>query len=247
MRNPTKVALKHLAETMVENGSYINLRGTGDFINEAVRLHKKTGSFVTVDTIRRHQKELEQMCQDEMLKRQPLKKDIIIPKQFDDDVEDDCEDDADIALYDEMGFQVDDSMIISIAMAKIERMISMPKPGEVDDDSFFNKRVLKEAQEELLEIEKQQSLKQQIGNLVVKSITPNYSMFGVGEDGLRVLRGEYKNLYVHEIDAQRWAGCAIGWSRYQLKQNEQLGANRPGALTEDDKNVFLDIISGKDV
>ncbi len=123
MRNPTKVALKHLAETMVENGSYINLRGTGDFINEAVKLHRKTGSFVTVDTIRRHQKELEQMCQDEMLRRHPLKKDIIIPKQFDDDVEDDCEDDADIALYDEMSFQVDDSMIISIAMAKIERMM----------------------------------------------------------------------------------------------------------------------------
>ena len=127
MRNPTKVALKYLAETMVENGSYINLRGTGDFINEAVKLHRKTGSFVTVDTIRRHQKELEQMCQDEMLKRQPLKKDIIVPKQFDDDVEDDCEDDADIALYDEMGYQIDDSMIISIAMAKIERMICQPK------------------------------------------------------------------------------------------------------------------------
>ena len=127
MRNPTKVALKYLAETMVENGSYINLRGTGDFINEAVKLHRKTGSFVTVDTIRRHQKELEQMCQDEMLKRHPLKKDIIVPKQFDDDVEDDCEDDADIALYDEMGYQIDDSMIISIAMAKIERMICQPK------------------------------------------------------------------------------------------------------------------------
>ena len=127
MRNPTKVALKYLAETMVENGSYINKRGTGDFINEAVKLHRKTGSFVTVDTIRRHQKELEQMCQDEMLKRHPLKKDIIVPKQFDDDVEDDCEDDADIALYDEMGYQIDDSMIISIAMAKIERMICQPK------------------------------------------------------------------------------------------------------------------------
>lgn len=127
MRNPTKVALKYLAETMVENGSYINMRGTGDFINEAVKLHRKTGSFVTVDTIRRHQKELEQMCQDEMLKRHPLKKDIIVPKQFDDDVEDDCEDDADIALYDEMGYQIDDSMIISIAMAKIERMICQPK------------------------------------------------------------------------------------------------------------------------
>jgi hypothetical protein len=127
MRNPTKVALKYLAETMVENGSYINKRGTGDFINEAVKLHRKTGSFVTVDTIRRHQKELEQMCQDEMLKRQPLKKDIIVPKQFDDDVEDDYEDDADIALYDEMGYQIDDSMIISIAMAKIERMICQPK------------------------------------------------------------------------------------------------------------------------
>jgi hypothetical protein len=32
-----------------------------------------------------------------------------------------------------------------------------------------------------------------------------------------------------------------------LKDNDTLGATRPGALTEDDKNVFLDIISGKDV
>lgn len=74
-----------------------------------------------------------------------------------------------------------------------------------------------------------------------------YSMFFEDEDGLRVKRGDYKGLYVREIDAQRWSGCAIGWSRYQLKQNEELGANRPGALTDDDKNVFLDIIAGKEV
>ena len=127
MKKPTKVALTHLAETMVESGSYISLRGTANFIEWALRLHSKSGSYVTAQTIRAHEQDLEQICQSEMLKRYPLKKDIVVPNQFDDDVDsdfdEDDEDDADIVLYDEYSQVVDDSMIVSIALAKYKRML----------------------------------------------------------------------------------------------------------------------------
>jgi hypothetical protein len=115
MRNPTKVALKYLAETMVENDSYINLRGTGDFINEAVKLHRKTGSFVTVDTIRRHQKELEQMCLELLKIKQPI-------------VVDDREDWQ--KLYDHQGFELPDDDAIEllpddVILRKAEEIKSM--------------------------------------------------------------------------------------------------------------------------
>lgn len=76
---------------------------------------------------------------------------------------------------------------------------------------------------------------------------PTWSMFSLGEEGLRVIRGTYKGKYVNEIDRENFIGCAAGWARFCMNQNEELGSDRPGALTEDDKNVFLDIIGGKSV
>lgn len=249
MKTPTKVALTHLAETMVENGSYIDLRGTGDFINEALKLHKTTGSYVTAQTIRLHEKDLEEMCQAEMLKRSPLNKNIIVPNQFDDDVDSEIDEDEYDVFEDEewywaSGDMVDHDAIIRRGMELAIKKLEEYSKKEADEiiGEFFDKE----------EIEKSQSFNQQIGNLVVKPVsttTPvkNYSMFSEGEDGIRVIRGNYKGLYVREIDHQQWIGCAIGWSKKMLKDNELLGADRKGALTEDDKNVFLDIISGKDV
>lgn len=74
---------------------------------------------------------------------------------------------------------------------------------------------------------------------------PTWTMFSLGEEGLRVIRGTYKGKYVSEIDRENFIGCAAGWARFCMNQNEELGSDRAGALTEDDKNVFLDIISGK--
>lgn len=243
MRKPTKEALQHLAQTMVESDSYISLRGTAKFIEWALRLHKMTGSYVTTQTIRTHQQDLEEMCQAEMLKKYPIKKDIIVPKQFDDDVDSDYDDDYD-AFEDEefywaSGDMVDHDAVIrrglELAMKKFEKDDSKRFDEIVGD--FFSDENLKELHESQFEK----------GLIYLGTPVKNYSMFIESEDGLRIIRGEYKGLYVSEIDAQRWTGCAIGWSRYQLKQNEELGANRQGALTDDDKNVFLDIISGKDV
>ena len=243
MRKATKDALEQLAKSMVESGHYITLRGTAQFIEWALRLHKTTGSYVTSQTIRLHEKELEEMCQAEMLKRNPLKKDIIIPKQFDDDVDSDFDDEYD-AFEDEefywaCGDMVDHDAVIRRALQLIE--------DRMDAESFERLKSISVV-EPKLDILKQESMDEQIADMVVKSLpVKDYSMFIESEDGIRVIRGDYTGLYVHEIDAQRWAGCAIGWSKYQLKQNELLGADRKGALTEDDKNVFLDIISGKEV
>jgi hypothetical protein len=163
MKTPTKVALTYLAETMVESGSYITLRGTANFIEWALRLHKKSGSYVTPQTIRAHEQDLEQMCQAAMLKRYPIKKDIVVPKQFDDDVdndfydEEDEEDDADISLYDEYGMEVDDSSLMNIAFAKIKRMMSGNKPSKMI------------------------------------APVKEYNMFYEGEDGLTWLKGRFKN------------------------------------------------------
>jgi len=260
MRKATKDALEQLAQSMVESGHYITLRGTAQFIEWALRLHKTTGSYVTSQTIRLHEKELEEMCQAEMLKRNPLKKDIIIPKQFDDDVDSDYDDDDYDAFEDEefywaCGDMVDHDTVIRRALELIEKKMNDESAERLKSlDDFFTEENLKKTQDfessqaPKLEIQKQQSMAQQIANTIVKSApVKNYSMFFEDEDGLRVKRGDYKGFYVHEIDAQRWAGCAKGWSRYQLDLNEQLGADRQNALTDDDKNVFLDIISGKDV
>jgi hypothetical protein len=124
MKRPTKVALENIAQKMVDDGMYIVARGTVNFMTEAVKIHKSMDSMVSVQTIKTHEQELEQMCQQEMLKRYPLNKGLVVPKQFEDDVDDDYEDDADIVLYDESGFEVDDSLIISVALAKYKRMMS---------------------------------------------------------------------------------------------------------------------------
>lgn len=67
---------------------------------------------------------------------------------------------------------------------------------------------------------------------------PNYTIFSVGEDGLRVIRGKYSGMYIHEIDTQKWKGSAAGWADFVLRQNEMLGADRSGALTKDDIEVL---------
>lgn len=238
MRKQTKMALNHLAQTMVDaSDTYISLRGTAQFIEWALRLHKMTGSYVTTQTIRTHQQELEEMCQAEMLKRHPLKKDIIVPKQFDDDVDED----EDEEWYWSNGDMVDYQSIIRRALELIK--IGLDEEIDKEVDSWF------EDEDEDLEIEVAQTMNQQVNNLVVTLKTPvkNYSMFIEGEDGLMVIRGAYTGKYVSDIDKTQWIGCSIGWSKKMLKDNETLGATRPGALTEDDKNVFLDIISGREV
>lgn len=209
MKRPTKVALENIASKMVEDGIYINTRGSVYFMTEAIKIHKSMDSMVSPQTIKTHEQELEQMCQQEMLKRYPLNKNIVVPNQFDDDCED--EDLADYKLCDEQGFELPDDLVMAIVKARIDRAESKQKQYEL--------------------------------GISIK----NYSMFIEDEDGLRVIRGTYKGKYVHEIDAQNFVGCAAGWSKFCMNQNEQLGANRKGALTEDDKNVFLDIISGRDV
>lgn len=124
MKRPTKVALENIAQKMVDDGLFISTRGTVNFMTEAVRIHKSMDSMVSVQTIRTHEQELEQMCQQEMLKRYPLNKGIVVPKQFDDDVDDDFDDeDADVVFYDEYGMPMDDTMVMSVVLAKIQRMV----------------------------------------------------------------------------------------------------------------------------
>jgi len=217
MKRPTKIALENIALKMVDEGIYINTRGSVNFMTEAIHIHKSFDSMVSIQTIKTHQQELEQMCQSEMLRRYPLNKNIVVPNQFDDDCDD--EDLADLKLYDEQGFEVDNSLIISIAEAKIQKYESLKRFVSV--------------------------LNVPIQKVLIKSPIKNYSMFIEDEDGLRVIRGSYKGKYVYEIDGENFIGCAAGWSKYQLKLNEELGSERKGALTEDDKNVFLDIMSNK--
>ena len=65
--------------------------------------------MVSIQTIKTHEQELEQMCKLEMLKRYPQNKNIAVPNQFDDDFyedEDDDMDDADLVRHDEFGSEV---------------------------------------------------------------------------------------------------------------------------------------------
>jgi len=244
MRPKTKEAMLRLAEIIVANYKLEVIKGTPEFLEYAIHEAEENDLEVSWQTIKLREQFLEMRC-DELYKEQKAK------QAFEQAVEQSGEYDVfeDEEWYWAGGDMVDHDAIIrrGIELMKLKMDYYDKLDGSHLDDFFTDENI--ERVKQKIEIERQQSFTQQINNLVVNNYpaTKNYSMFFENEDGLMVKRGEYKNLYVREIDAQRWAGCAIGWSRYQLKQNEELGANRPGALTEDDKNVFLDIISGKDV
>jgi hypothetical protein len=71
MKRPTKVALENIATKMVDEGIYINTRGSVNFMSEAVKIHKSFDSMVSPQTIKIHEKDLEQMCQDLLKSKQP--------------------------------------------------------------------------------------------------------------------------------------------------------------------------------
>lgn len=79
-------------------------------------------------------------------------------------------------------------------------------------------------------------------NEVVKVEIPlpfkEYTLFCESEDGLLIIRGKYKGLYVQEVDIENFPTCLAGWSKYQLELNEKLGVERKGALTKDDIKVL---------
>lgn len=83
-------------------------------------------------------------------------------------------------------------------------------------------------------------------NEVVKVETPlpfkEYTLFCESEDGLLIIRGKYKGLYVQEVDIENFPTCLAGWSSYQLELNEKLGVERKGALTKDDIKVLTQFV-----
>jgi hypothetical protein len=247
MRPKTKDAMLRLAEIMVANYKLEVIKGTPEFLEYAIHEAEENNLEVSWQTIKLREQFLEMRC-DELYKEQKSK------QAFEQAVEESGEYDVfeDEEFYWACGDMVDHDSIIrkGLELMKLKMDYYDKLDGSHLDEFFTDENIEKVKQE--IEIERQQSMSQQIGNLVVKATpapTPvkNYTIFIESEDGLRVVRGSYKGLYVSEIDRKQWIGCAIGWSKKMLKDNETLGANRPGALTEDDKNVFLDIISGKDV
>ena len=83
-------------------------------------------------------------------------------------------------------------------------------------------------------------------NEVVKVETPlpfkEYTLFCESEDGLLIIRGKYKGLYVQDVDIENFPTCLAGWSKYQLELNEKLGVERKGALTKDDIKVLTQFV-----
>ena len=221
MRPKTQEAMVTLAEIMVKNYKLEVIKGTNQFLEYAIHEAEENDLGISWQTIKLRQEFLEMKCDE--LNKLPKVYDIFEDEEF----------------YWAGGDMVEHDTIIYRALELIKMRMDTESDSFVDfDDDFVDDK----------DIMKQQSMNQQISGLVVNNIsTPNYTIFVVGEDGLRVIRGKYRGLYVHEIDHKRWIGCAIGWSKKMLKDNEDAGVNRKGALTEDDKNVFLDIISGKSV
>lgn len=199
MRRPTKLALSELAKKMVETGIYLEVRGTVDFIDTALQIHKQSESMVHPNTIMKHVKELEMLCQE------------LTPK-----VEQKEEKEEWQKIYDSSGYELQEWEAIELISSEV---------------------ILRKAKEIIEESE--------VVTTKLQSPIKDYTMFIEDEDGLRVIRGTYKGKYVADIDRENFVGCAAGWSKYQLNLNEQLGADRKGSLTEDDKNVFLDIMSNK--
>jgi len=231
MRQRTKDAMVTLAEIMVNNYKLEVIKGTPEFLEYAIHEAEENELHVSSQTIKSRQQFLEMRC-DELNK---LKVTGFQCRPIANDEYDVFEDEE---YYWACGDMVDHDTIILRALELIKKGIDS-KLLSLDDDDFdygFESRAL--------EIDKAESAAtQMIKTLPIK----NYSMFIESEDGLRVIRGTYKGKYVYEIDGENFVGCAAGWSKFCMNQNEQLGANRKGALTEDDKNVFLDIISGRDV
>lgn len=230
MRQRTKDAMVTLAEIMVNNYKLEVIKGTPEFLEYAIHEAEENELDVSSQTIKLRQQFLEVRC-DELNK--------LKVKPTDNDEYDVFEDEE---YYWACGDMVDHDTIILRALELIKKGIDS-KLLSLDDDDFDYS-----LESRGLQVDKVESMATQVSKIVIKSLPiKNYSMFIESEDGLRVIRGTYKGKYVYEIDGENFVGCAAGWSKFCMNQNEQLGSNRKGALTEDDKNVFLDIISGRDV
>jgi hypothetical protein len=115
MKRPTKVALENIATKMVDEGIYINTRGTVNFMTEAVRIHKSMDSMVSVQTIKIHEQDLERMCLGLLKLKQPVLVDTRADWQ---------------KLYDHQGFELPDDDAIEllpddVILRKAEEIKSM--------------------------------------------------------------------------------------------------------------------------
>jgi hypothetical protein len=122
MRPKTKEAMVRLAEIMVQNYKLEVIKGTPEFLEYAIHEAEENDLGISWQTIKLREQFLEMRC-DELYK--DIKANTLV-EELEEDI-----DDADIVFYDEQGFEVDDTMIISIALAKIKRMMSMIKAPKI--------------------------------------------------------------------------------------------------------------------
>jgi len=114
MRPKTKEAMVRLAEIMVAKHKLEVIKGTPEFLEYAIHEAEENELGISWQTIKLREQFLEMRC-DELYKTSK-----VVTKELE---YDQYEDEADIVLYDESGFEVDDSIIISVAIAKIQKMM----------------------------------------------------------------------------------------------------------------------------
>lgn len=127
MKRPTKVALENIATKMVDDGMYIVTRGSVDFISQAIKIHKSFDSMVSPQTIKIHEKDLEQMCQDLLKSKQPK---VELRPEWQ-------------RLYDSEGIELTDDEVIEllpddVILRKAEEIKSMVLPQTKSQTKNYN-------------------------------------------------------------------------------------------------------------
>ena len=136
MRPKTKEAMVRLAEIMVANYKLEVIKGTPEFLEYAIHEAEENDLDISWQTIKLREQFLEMRC-DELYKAlKPVKEDVVDAFEY--------EEESEITLYDESGFEVDDSIIISVAIAKIQKMMMnqvvtkfMPNVAKKDYTMFY--------------------------------------------------------------------------------------------------------------
>jgi hypothetical protein len=185
MRPRTQEAMVKLAEIMVSKHKLEMIKGTPEFLEYAIHEAEENDLGISWQTIKLREQFLEMKC-DELNK--------VVKSTTVEDVEYDVFEDEE--FYWACGDMVDHDTVIRRALELIKnKMDESDKKFLEDSDEFFSEENINRMKEEVrqereFEIQKQQSMSTQIGNLVVKTTSPikNYSIFIEGEDGLIVIR-----------------------------------------------------------
>jgi len=216
MRQKTKEELTRLAEILISKYQIEKIKGTSEFLECALVEARRGDIALDNQSVKKYEQWLESKCialQDHVDYMASQSKSL--PENNRTEVEK-----YDDNFYDCYGFVIEDMTIVRRAVDVMSKLVKENTPNQEFFDDLFDDGFTE--------------------TIVHK---PVYTIFNDVDGKITIARGsyskdEYANKSPKEIDEIRGWSCMPGWANDMLKKNTELGENRPGALTDDDKIVL---------